>query len=125
MPAITKDPVATAPSIVCVYCHRTQGLRTSPQKLSSSISPEVPILYPVGCCIHASVATMKNPEIHDPIHTAAAANQCATGRINFSPNRNRPRKLDSRKNEYTPSIARVCPMTPPADFENRDQFVPN
>ena len=38
---------------------------------------------------------------------------------------NNPRKVDSRKNEKTPSIASVCPMTPPADLENRAQFVPN
>ena len=36
-----------------------------------------------------------------------------------------PGKLDSRKNENTPSIASVCPITPPAAFEKRDQFVPN
>src|SRR6266404_3118337 len=36
----------------------------------------------------------------------------------FSPNKNTPRKLDSRKNENTPSIASVWPMTPPAVFEN-------
>jgi hypothetical protein len=29
------------------------------------------------------------------------------------------------KNEKTPSIASVCPITPPAVFENADQLVPN
>src|ERR1022692_733007 len=43
----------------------------------------------------------------------------------FSPNKNRPRKLDSMKNENTPSMASVCPITPPADFEKRAQLVPN
>ena len=32
----------------------------------------------------------------------------------FSPKRKSPRKLDSRKNENTPSMARVWPITPPA-----------
>ncbi len=33
--------------------------------------------------------------------------------------------MDSRKKEKTPSIASVCPMTPPAASEKRAQFVPN
>ena len=34
-------------------------------------------------------------------------------------------KLDSRKNEKTPSIASVWPITPPAERENAAQLVPN
>ena len=32
---------------------------------------------------------------------------------------------DSAKNANTPSIASVCPITPPAKFEKPAQFVPN
>src|SRR5712691_2581174 len=35
------------------------------------------------------------------------------------------RKLDSRKKANVPSIASVCPMTPPANEEKRAQLVPN
>ena len=54
-----------------------------------------------------------------------AANQCFLGPRRFSPNKNSPRKVDSRKKEKTPSIANVWPMTPPAVLENWAQFVPN
>ena len=43
----------------------------------------------------------------------------------FFTKKKKPQKADSRKNENTPSIARVCPMTPPADLEKLDQLVPN
>src|ERR1700757_2652494 len=68
---------------------------------------------------------MKKPESQDPANTRNAETQCALGLRRFSPHRNTPRKLDSRKNENTPSIASVCPMTPPAALEKRAQFVPN
>ena len=42
-----------------------------------------------------------------------------------SPKTSRPRKLDSRKNANSPSIASVWPMTPPAYRENAAQLVPN
>src|SRR5580693_9562179 len=111
--------------MVCTYCHSAHLFSSSAQKLSSSISPFAPSWYPTGCCIHASVATIKNPDSHDPSQTRNAAHQCPTRPSFFSPNKNNPRKLDSRKNENTPSIARVCPMTPPAVFENAAQLVPN
>src|ERR1017187_2763621 len=56
---------------------------------------------------------MKNPESHDPRKTRKPASQCLLGPSFFSPNKNRPRKLDSMKNENTPSMASVCPITPP------------
>ena len=43
----------------------------------------------------------------------------------FSPKRNMPRNADSRKNENTPSIATGWAMTPPVNWEKRDQLVPN
>jgi hypothetical protein len=43
----------------------------------------------------------------------------------FLPNRKSPRKEDSRKKANTPSMARVCPITPPADREKAAQLVPN
>src|ERR1017187_3811774 len=61
----------------------------------------------------------------DPRKTRTPASQCLLGPSFFSPNKNRPRKLDSMKNENTPSMASVCPITPPADFEKRAQLVPN
>src|SRR5580704_14926250 len=122
---MTKLAVAIAAIILCRYCQPTQGLSSSPQKLLRPIWPPGPISYPVGCCIHSSVAMIKKPDSHDPRNTRNAANQCATGPRRSSPNRKSPRKLDSRKNENTPSIASVCPITAPADLENLAQLVPN
>ncbi len=68
---------------------------------------------------------MKKPDSQDPRKTRKAAHQWPRGPKRFSPNRNSPRKADSRKNANTPSMARVWPMTPPAAFENGAQFVPN
>src|SRR5580698_7004941 len=125
MEDITKLAVTTDPIMLCRYCQNIHGFSSNPQKLLSRISPLGPNSYPVGCCIHASVAMMKNPDSQDPAKTRKAANQCAFGPIRFSPKTNTPRKLDSRKKENTPSMASVCPITPPAAREKRDQLVPN
>jgi len=55
----------------------------------------------------------------NPVH------QCAMRLNRFSPNKNKPRKADSRKKEKTPSITNPCPITPPVIWENRAQLVPN
>ena len=68
---------------------------------------------------------MKKPEIHEPTKTMNAAPKCASSESRFSPKRNRPRKVDSRKNANTPSIASGWPMTPPVRRANSDQLVPN
>src|SRR5580700_1119029 len=115
---MTKLAVAIAAIMLCRYCHRTQGLSSSPQKLLSPIWPRDPISYPVGCCIHASVAMMKNPDSQDPRRTSIAEARCHLGPSHFSAYRNNPTKEDSRKNEMTPSMASVWPTTPPAVFEN-------
>ena len=47
---------------------------------------------PVGCCIQASVATIRNPDAHEPRNTRKAVNQCAFGPSRFSPNRKRAQK---------------------------------
>src|SRR5580704_15263556 len=122
---MTKHPVCTAPSMVCAYCQSAHLFSSRPQKLESSMAPLAPTWYPVGCCNHASVTTMKNPDSHEPRKTRNPATQWPILPSLFSPNKNKPRKLDSRKNENTPSMARVCPTTPPADRENAAQFVPN
>jgi hypothetical protein len=122
---ITNAAVTTAPHILCAYCSHAQGFIISPQKLETSYVPFGSRWYATGCCIHASVTMMKNPEIHEPTNTRNAAPQCASLESRFSPNRNRPRKLDSRKNENTPSIASGCPITPPVRRENSLQLVPN
>src|ERR1035441_9447026 len=122
---MTKLAVTTDPIMLWRYCQNNHGLRSSPARLVSSISPFLPNWYPVGCCIHASVAIMKKPESHEPEKTRKAANQGAYVTSLFSPKRNTPRKLDSRKKENTPSMANVCPITPPAALENRAQLVPN
>ena len=54
-----------------------------------------------------------------------AVSVCSFGPSFFSPKRNRPRNVDSRKNANVPSIASVWPITPPAARENSDQLVPN
>src|SRR5579862_1812388 len=68
---------------------------------------------------------MKKPESQEPRNTATADHQWALGLRRFSPYRNNPRKADSKKKANMPSMARVCPMTPPAKRENKDQLVPN
>src|SRR5579859_1710424 len=125
MAAITKQPVCSAPIIVCGYCHSVHGFRSKPQKLCNPNAPFVLREYATGCCIHASVATMKYPESHEPTKTMIAENQWPMRPRRFSPNRKSPKKLDSRKKENTPSMASVCPITPPAACENAAQFVPN
>ena len=114
-----------APLMLCAYCHHAQGLNTRAQKLDSCAEPSAARTYPTGCCIQASVAMIKKPDIHDPRKTATADHQWARGLSLFSPYRNNPRNADSRKNANMPSIARVCPITPPAKRENTAQFVPN
>src|SRR5260370_1296191 len=68
---------------------------------------------------------MKYPESHEPSHTRKPAHQWPMRPSFFSPNKNSPRNEDSRKKEKTPSIASVCPITPPAALENSAQLVPN
>src|SRR4051812_24207261 len=124
MPAITIEPVTTAPEMTCGYCHRTNGFERRPQRLvNSTWSPA--ISYATGCCIQAFVATMKNPERTAPNATPIDASQCARGPIRDSPNRNTPSSDDSAKNANTPSMNSVCPTTGPAYLEKRAQFVPN
>src|SRR5579883_3419257 len=97
----------TAPLMVCAYCHQAHGFSTSCQKLLNCTEPSAAFSYPTGFCIHASVATMKKPESHEPSHTATADHQCARALSRFSPYRNSPRKADSRKKANIPSIASV------------------
>jgi hypothetical protein len=54
---------------------------------------------------------------------AKAIARWARGPSFFSPKRNSPRKADSAKKAKTPSIASVCPTTPPAYRENPAQLV--
>src|SRR5260221_5401429 len=105
MVAITKQPVCTAPIIVCGYCQRVHGFSSKPQKLFNSNVPLGPSEYATGCCIHASVATMKYPESHEPTKIIIAENQWPIVLMRFSPSSKRSSKLDSRKNEKTTSIA--------------------
>src|SRR5487761_1866660 len=67
---------------------------------------------------------MKYPDSHAPAKTITAENQWPTRPRRFSPKRNSPSKLDSRKNENMPSMASVWPITPPANFENSEQLGP-
>src|SRR5215471_7819889 len=122
---MTKHPVITAPLMLCVYCQSIQGLNMRSRKLLKWTEPSGPNEYPTGFCIHESVAMMKYPDSHEPKKTSSAENQWPRRPSFFSPYRNRPRNADSRKNANTPSMARVCPITPPAYRENRAQFVPN
>src|ERR1035438_3792392 len=122
---MTKLAVTTDALMLWRYCQNNHGLRSSPPRLVSSISPFLPNWNPAGCCIQASVAIMKKPDSHEPAKTRKAANQRAFGPSRFYPKRKTPRKLDSRKKENTPSMANVCPMTPPAALEKRAQLVPN
>src|SRR5712692_6904217 len=125
MDDMTKLPVTTAAIMLCKYCQPTHGLSSSPQKLLSRISPPGPISYPDGCCIQASVAMMKKPDIQEPRNTRNSDPQCAHAESRFSPKRKRPKNADSKKKEKTPSMARGWPMTPPVVRENCAQLVPN
>src|SRR5665213_1386711 len=109
---MTKAAVTTAPHMLCAYCSQAQGFISRPQKLVNSNVPLGSNLYATGCCIHASVTMMKKPDSQEPIKTMNAEPQCAHFERRFSPNRNRPRNVDSRKKEKTPSIASGWPMTP-------------
>src|SRR5215470_2637074 len=122
---MVNEPVMRAPLMLCRYCQPAQGFRIKSQKLDNPAEPSCCTAYPTGYCIHASVAMMKYPDSHEPMNTIKAVNQWARGPSRFSPNRNRPRKEDSMKKAKTPSIASVCPITPPANRENRAQLVPN
>ena len=55
----------------------------------------------------------------------ALAKKCIPRPTLFQPNSRIARKPDSRKKAKVPSMARVCPMTPPAYLEKCDQLVPN
>src|SRR5512132_129599 len=99
--------------MLCAYCQIAHGFNTRAQKLLSVTEPSAAMAYPWGCCIQASVATIKYPDSHEPKKTAKADHQCAFWLSRFSPKRNRPRNADSRKNANVPSMANVCPMTPP------------
>jgi hypothetical protein len=57
---------------------------------------------------------MKKPDSHEPANTISAEIQCTRGLTRPRPARKIPRKIDSAKNANTPSIASVCPITPPA-----------
>src|SRR5215469_2183284 len=98
--------------MLCEYWISPQGLPSSPQKLVTS-KPLAVRVYATGCCIHASVTMMKNPDSHDPRNTANPAHQCPQRLNRSSPYKNNPRDADSRKNENTPSITSGWPITPP------------
>ena len=68
---------------------------------------------------------MKYAESHAAKKTISEDAQKSRGPTRFSPASMMPRKDDSRKNAKTPSRARVCPITPPANWEKFAQFVPN
>ena len=54
-----NEAVTTEPTIVCAYCQSPQGFRRSAPMLSRTIFPPSSTLCPTGCCMKASVATMK------------------------------------------------------------------
>ncbi len=51
--------------------------------------------------------------------------RCTRRESLFQPKIHSPRKVDSRKNAASPSIASGAPNTPPTYFEYTDQFIPN
>ena len=71
--------------MLCAYCSSAHGFSSSCQKLSTSNCPLGRRSKATGCCIHASVTMMKNPEIHEPTKTITAENQCISFEIRFSP----------------------------------------
>ena len=123
--AIAKAPVVTAPSIVWGYWASAHGLVRKVQRLATAKVPSGWIRCPTGCCMKAFVATMKKPESQLPTSSATAAAKCPRRPSRRSPQTSRARKLDSRKKAKSPSIASVCPMTPPVRAEKAAQLVPN
>src|SRR5947208_13650188 len=121
MPAKTKDPVTTAPIMLCAYWMSAHGFVSSPQKLDTLYPPLGSRTYATGCCIQASVTMMKKPDSHDPRKTRKPAHQCPHRPSRFSPYRKRPRNADSRKKQNVPSMASGCPMTPAVSFAERAQ----
>src|SRR4051794_12509927 len=98
--------------MLCGYIHASQGFVSRPQNESSWALP-FETEYATGCCIHATVARMKNPDSHDPTKIITADSQWTRGLKRSRPARKIPRNTDSAKNAKTPSIASVCPITPP------------
>src|SRR5579863_3779432 len=125
MPASMKPPATAALTMTCVNCQKAKRESRTAAILSSSIVPSGVAWYPTGCCIHAFAETMKKPEIHEPIQTQNADATYKRGDTRFFPYSRIPRKTDSRKKAYMPSIASGCPTTEPLFAENVAQFVPN
>ncbi len=75
--------------------------------------------------MNALVTRMKYPDSQLPMATPTATASCARAPSRLSPNTSAPMKALSRKNANIPSIASVCPTTPPAYFVKPAQFVPN
>jgi len=88
-----------------------------------------PASHRIPQCISAkcdsSVLRHEEARQPDPNQTAIADSRWRAGPSRFSPSRNRPRNVLSRKKLNIPSIARVWPITPAVLLENMAQFVPN
>src|SRR5262249_59412190 len=76
----------------------------TPASYTLSLHDALPIS--AGCCMKALVQMMKYPDSQLPAKSASAARKCPHRPSRRSPNTRRPRKLDSRKNANSPSIAR-------------------
>src|SRR3954451_9521398 len=113
-----------APLMLCAYCQPTHGLVSRPQSESSCTLSPTPE-DATGCCIQAFVAMMKKPDSHEPTNMKIAETQWTTGLTRPRPARKTPKNTDSAKKANTPCMASVCPITPPAQFENFAQLVPN
>src|ERR1035438_10693680 len=81
---MTKLAVTTDPIMLCRYCQNNHGFNNSPARLVSIISPFLPNWYPVGCCIHASVAIMKKPESHEPAKTDRKSTRLNSSHLGIS-----------------------------------------
>ena len=73
--------------------------------------------YPTGCCIHEFAAMMKAADSSAPNATSQIVTRCTLGESRPQPNSQRPRKVDSRKNAASPSIASGAPNTSPTKRE--------
>ncbi len=73
--------------------------------------------YPTGFCMNELAARMKYAEIIVPNAASQMVIRCSFGDRRSQPKIHNPRKVDSRKNDSSPSMARGAPKMSPTKRE--------
>src|SRR5580693_7549125 len=122
--SMTEAPVTSETSSTLAYPHVNTGLVNTAQ-MSFSTGLPLTITYPTGCCIHELAAMMNAADSALPNETAQIVSRCTRRDSLSQPNSHNPRKVDSRKNAASPSIASGAPKMLPTSREYAPQFIPN